>query len=143
MNHLLHIVNCILQHHCFCTWNITSWIVFSPAVNVSCKHIGVLFTSRIFEYKAVGIQNVVAIAPLQEDIQIPVFVGEVIAETTNMFRLSITDCRFIFVSNCTTIIQIFVFRIAWLSIGYVIRNTFFKSINLFPFSSVILKSSYL
>ena len=48
-----------------------------------------------------------------------------------MFRLSITDCRFIFVSNCTTIIQIFVFRIAWLSIGYVIRNTFFKSINLF------------
>ena len=49
-----------------------------------------------------------------------------------MFRLSITDCSFIFVSNCATIIQVFVLRIAWLSIGYVIRNTFFKSINLFP-----------
>ena len=116
----------------------------SPAVSIGSKHIGILFGSRVFEHHAVGIENIIAIAPLEEDVQVEVFPNQIIGKTTYVFGLTVTDSGLVLIVDFAFTCQVTVFGVSRLSTGYVIRDAFFKVYTSLPFSSIVLlKSSYL
>ena len=71
--------------------HVTGRIGCAPAVVVRGEHIRIGPVARVFENHSVCIQNIVSIAPLQEDVQVPVLIDKVVGESSRVFRLSVAD----------------------------------------------------
>lgn len=98
--------------------NVAVRVVGTPTVVVGSEHIGICAAARIFKDHSVGVQQVVAVAPLQEDVQIPVLIDEVVGEPACMLGLSVADDGAVVVGDFvrTVIMKFFVLGVTGLHV---------------------------